>query len=324
MNETEVELKKREQNFSFFKFFLGTFALGAMVQLINLKIHQNTIDLQIRKAETEHLVTFVGQFRDIPHDQKDEKLGYLKFMSFLSQSKEARDQYGSLFDYFDETYKSAEKKEKKLAEIEEKNPEKIKEVSELEQEVFTQVSRNGKELTPDELKVKTEELENLVSDATFKEATSLVDAIHVERAKVDVFSSKKVVDKPTETGINKKLIWENYSWAKAGWYRSYGSASKIYVGVKQLDSRNGEVVFELRRSAEAGERVISTFNLSLNDNSKVVKSGKETYEVILDRIDNEGKNPLKKAAFYSIKCFKDATGPGGGNPGVNPTAGSEG
>lgn len=294
MNEKEYELKRRSQNFNFWKFLLGTVMIGLVSHFINLYIQDSKIKLEVRKEETKYVDTFVSKYFSL--SQKNERLEFLKFMSHISQSPEVRERYDSLHKYIENKVAKISTSESSVIQYAEKNKSDVAKAITLEKEIETGIStKTGKELTDEEIHNKSDEFDSLTSSEVFQKTDSITDNIEKVKQSINLTIDKTQVIKTESKEII--IVDSNSEWLKEGYFRKYDNSE--YLAVNKLNSKTEIVSFQLRRSSNINSEIISSFEI-VPGQIKIIETETFIYKVHLLSIGKAGKNPFTKAAIYDI------------------------
>ena len=300
MDENEIAVKRREQNFNMIKFFFGTVLLGVMAHLINREIQTKQIELQVSIAETNYVSNFTSKFFEIPVEQMDDRIGYLKFLSVLSQSDSVRARYIKLHDHFKTTYQAIESKKDTLEKLGNTVSNEIAKVEAAETELATKVSlENGKPLTDEQIQKNRKVLQDFEENENVIKAKKVRGDIETKKAEVSVGFANTMASVDT---VIRKWKWIEDGWVKEGYYRPHGPDS-IYIAVTHLDSDEGKVIFELRTQVKraTGSQTVFELGLPLSERSEFVNLNGKQYFITLNKIDRAGRNPFNQAAYYTIK-----------------------
>jgi hypothetical protein len=131
-------------------------------------------------------------------------------------------------------------------------------------------------------------------------STMIREAFVVDNRPADL----KLVDKASGLLASSSSVWPNesltatYNWIKAGYYRIFAN---FRVACVNLDRRSGSAVIKISELVGDGKsNEIYTFKTSVKD--EVVEFRYKNYLIgfKMDKIEDAGKNPFKKALFYKF------------------------
>ncbi|MGD1848373.1 MAG: hypothetical protein ACFB10_23525 [Salibacteraceae bacterium] len=91
-----IRLIEKDQRYSFLKFFLGTFVLGAVTAIVNWNIQSRQVVQQQLQFENGQVERFLEQYIE---GGNKEKKSFANFMRFVSVAEEQQERYEKLFSY---------------------------------------------------------------------------------------------------------------------------------------------------------------------------------------------------------------------------------
>ncbi|WP_258104564.1 hypothetical protein [Marinoscillum sp. MHG1-6] len=287
MDAEEINLKKREQIFSFLKFFLGTFILGAAAALSTHFLKEGELKLKISEAEQSNNKDFVDRY--MQYLDKKNRQSFVLFMSKVSAISEERTRYADLYNYLDSLYT--------IEELESNRIDSLKSLNEKIFERFNDVAMTLETaaLSSEEREQKEEEYNELKNNDVIKTALQSQKVVQ-DIAQSTNLSPATQIQNEVQENVSSRFT---NKWLKQGYYNPYGD---YYLAVLNLDPKSQIVTFQLRKSRNLDESIIGE-NFILKPGGKQAFEDPSTNRIIvvyLNSIDAAGRNPLTKAAYFDL------------------------
>ncbi len=139
-----------------------------------------------------------------------------------------------------------------------------------------------------------------ISESVIREAVkeAYVGFLRPKNVRLRAEFAREVPNAQETQNLSDALI-NDVNWIKKGYFREYAD---LRVGCLDLDRKKQAAILKLTNTSD--NQVISTIYMKVGEDYQVFTYKGREISIRIEKIDNAGRNPFKKAVFYDMKYRK--------------------